>query len=54
MRTRLLTSALAFAMALTACGYKTPLALPKPDASAPKPAPAPATPAPDSTKPVSP
>lgn len=48
MRVRFLMLALAFAVTLPACGYKTPLSLPKPkpDAVAPKPAP---TPAPAST-----
>jgi len=48
MRTRFLMLALAFAVTLPACGYKTPLSLPKPkpDATAPKLAP---TPAPAST-----
>lgn len=50
MRTLCLTFALVLAMALTACGYKTPLTLPKPGAVAPKPAPV-ATP--DSAKPES-
>ncbi len=52
MRTLCLTFALVLAMALTACGYKTPLTLPKPGAVAPKPAPAPAA-TPDSAKPES-
>ena len=40
MRTLLLTFALALAATLTACGYKTPLSLPKPkpDAVSAKPA----------------
>lgn len=44
MRARFLMLALAFAVTLPACGYKTPLSLPKPkpDATAPKPAPPPA------------
>jgi predicted small lipoprotein YifL len=48
MRARFLMLVLAFAVTLPACGYKTPLSLPKPkpDATAPKPAP---TPAPAST-----
>lgn len=54
MRTLCLTFALVLAMALAACGYKTPLTLPKPDAVAPKPAAAAtaATPS-DTAKPVS-
>ena len=52
MRTLSLTIAFVLTMALTACGYKTPLTLPKPkpDAVAPKPAPAPVS-APDAAKP---
>jgi predicted small lipoprotein YifL len=40
MRARFLMLALAFAVTLPACGYKTPLSLPKPkpDATEPKPA----------------
>ena len=51
MRARFLMLAVAFAVTLPACGYKTPLSLPKPkpDAAAPKPAPAPAS-TPDAIK----
>lgn len=52
MRTLSLIFALAVALALSACGYKTPLALPKPEAAAPKTTTAPA--APNTAKPVSP
>jgi predicted small lipoprotein YifL len=54
MRARFLMLAVAFAVTLPACGYKTPLSLPKPkpDAAAPKPAPAPAA-TPEAVKPES-
>jgi len=54
MRTRLLIIAIALTTALTACGYKTPLTLPKPkpDATAPKATPTPPS-APDTAKPES-
>jgi predicted small lipoprotein YifL len=53
MRTLSLIFALAAALALSACGYKTPLALPKPEAATPKPAAVPTAPAaaPDTAKP---
>lgn len=53
MRTPSVIPALAVALTLSACGYKTPLSLPKPEAAVPKPASAPAA-APDTVKPVSP
>ena len=40
MRTLSLIIVATLAMTLTACGYKTALTLPKPDAVVPKPAPA--------------
>jgi predicted small lipoprotein YifL len=54
MRTLPLIFALTFAVTLAACGYKTPLALPKPKPEVPaaKAVPAqPSTPAPDAQKP---
>ncbi|MEQ1775841.1 MAG: lipoprotein [Burkholderiales bacterium] len=52
MRTLSLIFALAATLALTACGYKTPLALPKPKPDTVTPAPTPAA-TPDSNKPAS-
>jgi predicted small lipoprotein YifL len=52
MRARFLMLALAFVVTLPACGYKTPLSLPKPkpDTAAPKPTPAPVA-TPETVKP---